>query len=103
MFFEVLKVRPSVLVTTKGVFQFHAETKELYLAQLHPGVSVEEVRKEIPWDLQVARPLAETPPPDAEEIDFIRRFAPAEVVGRSLRLELALLNLARKAKERLQS
>jgi len=91
---------PTMLVTTKGVFKFHSETKELYLAQVHPGVSVEEVRKDIPWDLKIAQDLTKTVPPTAEEIDFIRRFAPAEVVGRALRLELSLIHLAKKAQER---
>jgi glutaconate CoA-transferase subunit B len=93
---------PTLLVTTKGVFKFHSETKELYLAQVHPGVSVEEVRKDIPWDLKIAQDLTKTVPPTAEEIGFIRRFAPAEVVGRALRLELSLIHLAKKAQERLQ-
>ncbi len=91
---------PTLLVTTKGVFKFHSETKELYLAQVHPGVSVEEVRKDIPWDLKIAQDLTKTVPPTAEEVKFIRRFAPAEVVGRALRLELSLIHLAKKAQER---
>ena len=93
---------PALLVSTKGVFKFHPESKELYLAQVHPGVTVEEVRKDIPWDLKIAGDLTKTEPPTAEEIEFIRRFAPAEVVGRSLRLELGLSYLARKAQERLK-
>ena len=88
---------PTLLVTTKGVFKFLPETKELYLAQVHPGVKVDQVRQDIPWDLTVAPDLAETEPPSAEEIDFIRHFAPAESVGRMLRIELSLANLARKA------
>ncbi|MBI5584946.1 MAG: glutaconate CoA-transferase [Deltaproteobacteria bacterium] len=91
---------PALLVTTQGIFRFHPETKELYLDQLHPGVNVEEVRKNIPWDLQIAPQLKQTEPPTAEEIDFIRRFAPAEVIGRGLRMELGLSQLARKAEER---
>jgi glutaconate CoA-transferase subunit B len=93
---------PAMLITTKGVFKFHSETKELYLAQLHPGVSVEEVRREIPWDLQIAQNLTQTVPPTAEEIDFIRRFAPAEVIDRGLRLELSLANFTGKIQEHLK-
>jgi glutaconate CoA-transferase subunit B len=88
---------PSMLLTTKGVFKFHSETKELFLAQIHPGVSVEEVRKDVPWDLIVSSDLKETEPPSEAEINFIRHFAPGEVAGRSLRTELVLANLANKA------
>jgi len=49
------------------------------------------------WNLNVASDLTETRPPSAEEIAFIRHFAPAESVGRMLRIELSLANPARKA------
>lgn len=90
---------PTMLLSTKGVFKFHPETKELYLAQVHPGVTVESVRKDVPWDLKVAPDLSETQPPSKEEIEFIRHFAPAEVLGREIRIELGLANLARKAEK----
>ena len=90
---------PSMLLSTKGVFKFHLQTKELYLAQIHPGVKVEGVQKDIPWDLKVAQDLSETQPPTADEISFIRHFAPGQVAGRNLGLELALANLDRKAQQ----
>jgi len=88
---------PCMLLTTRGVFKFHPETKELYLAQIHPGVSVEMVQKDVPWDLKVSPDLTETEPPTEEEIDFMRHFAPGEVAGRGLRTELVLANLDKKA------
>lgn len=91
---------PTMLLTTKGVFKFHPETRELYLAQIHPGVTLEEVRGDVPWDLQVTPDLTETTPPTEEEIAFIRHFAPAESVGRVFRTELSLVNLARKSQQR---
>lgn len=91
---------PVMLLTTKGIFRFHDETKELYLSRVHPGVSVEDIRKDVPWDLKVARDLAETDRPTDAEIDFIRRFAPTEAVGRKLMYELGLTNAFRKAQAR---
>ena len=87
---------PSMLLTTKGVFRFDAKTKEMYLAQIHPRVSVDDIKKDIPWDLKVASDLTETTPPTEEEINVIRRFAPTEVVGRQLMFELGLANIMRK-------
>lgn len=87
---------PSMLLTTKGVFRFDAKTKEMYLAQIHPRVSVDDIKEDIPWDLKVASDLTETTPPTEEEINFIRRFAPTEVVGRQLMFELGLANIIRK-------
>jgi glutaconate CoA-transferase subunit B len=68
----------------------------MYLAQIHPRVSVDDIKEDIPWDLKVASDLTETTPPTEEEINFIRRFAPTEVVGRQLMFELGLANIIRK-------
>lgn len=89
---------PSMLLTTKGVFRFDPVTKEIYLSQIHPRVKVEDVKKEVPWDLKIADHLTETPQPSDEEIDFIRRFAPGMSAGRELALELTLANMMKKTK-----
>ena len=87
-----------MLLSTKGVFRFDPETKEMYLAQIHPRVTVEDVKKDVPWDLKVASDLTETPRPTDEEIDFIRRFSPAKSAGRELSMELTIVNLMKKMK-----
>jgi glutaconate CoA-transferase subunit B len=91
---------PSMLLTTKGVFRFDEQTKEMYLARTHPGVSIDDIRKDIPWDLRIEEDVSTTDRPTDEEIIFIRRFAPTEVVGRKLMFELGLANAARKTQER---
>jgi glutaconate CoA-transferase, subunit B len=89
---------PSMVLTTKGVFRFDPVTKEIYLAQVHPKVTVENVKKDVPWDLKVAENLSETPRPTDEEIAFIRNFAPNMSMSRELMLELTLANVKRKMK-----
>lgn len=79
---------PCMLLTTKGIFRFHEETKELYLEKVHPGITVEDVKKDVPWDLLVAEKVRETDPPTDEEIDFIRRFSPASALGRKIIFEI---------------
>ncbi|HPS94781.1 MAG TPA: CoA-transferase [Deltaproteobacteria bacterium] len=91
---------PVMLLTTKGIFRFHGETKELYLSRVHPGVSVESIRMDVPWNLKVAQDLAETERPTDTEIEFVRQFAPTEAVGRKLMYELGLTNAFRKAQAR---
>jgi glutaconate CoA-transferase subunit B len=89
---------PSMLLTTKGVFRFDPVTKEMYLAQIHPKVRIEDVKKDVPWDLKIASDLSQTPHPTDEEIEFIRNFAPAQSAGRELSLELTVTNMMNKAK-----
>ena len=67
---------PSAIVTTLGVFRFPAEGGEAYLASVHPGHTVEEVRAETGWDLQVAPGAGETPAPTDKQLAQIRRFDP---------------------------
>jgi len=89
---------PTMLLSTKGIFRFDPVTKEMYLAQIHPRVKVEDVKKDVPWDLKIAPDLSETPHPTDEEIDFIRHFAPAMSAGRELAMELTIANLMKQVK-----
>jgi glutaconate CoA-transferase, subunit B len=88
---------PSMLLTTKGVFRFDPKTKEMFLSQIHPGVTLADIRKEIPWDLKVSPELTQTERPTDREIDFVRRFAPTESVGRNMRVELSIENVLNRA------
>jgi glutaconate CoA-transferase subunit B len=63
---------PTVVVTGLGVYRFEDATGEMYLATIHPGVSLAEVRENTSWELNVADDLAETPPPTDEELRIIR-------------------------------
>jgi len=91
---------PSMLLTTKGVFRFDNETKEMYLDKIHPGVTVNDVKKDIPWDLKISSNLTTTERPTDREIDFVRYFAPVESAGRELMMELAVTSVFNHAQER---
>ena len=90
---------PTMVLTTKGVFRFDPVTKEIYLAQIHPKVRVEDVKKDVPWELKVADDLPVTPRPTDDEIDYIRNFAPNIAIGRELMQELTVANMMRKTKK----
>jgi glutaconate CoA-transferase, subunit B len=87
---------PVALISPKGVFRFDKDTKEMYLAQTHPRVSIEEIKEDVPWDLKVSPDLTETPHPTDEEIDFVRHFAPTICAGRALSMELTVANTVEK-------
>jgi glutaconate CoA-transferase subunit B len=91
---------PSALISTKGVFRFDPETKEMYLAQIFPGVRLESIKKDVPWELKVAADLSATPRPSDEEINFIRDFAPELSAGRELAVELRNARIKEKADQR---
>jgi len=86
---------PAVLITTKGVFRFDDDSKEMYLAGLHPNVTVEEITRDVPWDLKIADSLEATPLPTSEEIKIIRSFSPEISMGRKLQIETIAARLGR--------
>ncbi|MGY2084144.1 CoA-transferase subunit beta [Blastococcus sp. SYSU DS0539] len=62
----------STVITPLGVLRRPDKFGELELAQVHPGVSVEQVRKSTGWDLSVATELTETPRPTREDVRLLR-------------------------------
>lgn len=60
------------VITDLGVLKRDADSGELVLAALHPGVSAEDVRMSTGWDLKVASELTATPPPTPEELAALR-------------------------------
>lgn len=93
---------PSALISNKGIFRFDTVTKEMYLAEIFPGVEIQSIKNEIPWDLQVTPNLSVTQRPTDEEISFIRNFAPEMSAGRELTAELRAARIREKARQRAQ-
>jgi glutaconate CoA-transferase subunit B len=67
---------PAAIITTLCVLRFPETGGEAYLATVHPGHTVDEIRSETGWDLKVAANVAETGPPTDDELAAIRRFDP---------------------------
>jgi len=67
---------PSAVVTLRGIFRFDEKTKEMYLDAIYPGVSVEDVKKDVPWELKVSPNLKTVEPPSRSYLDVIRWLAP---------------------------
>ena len=63
---------PTVVVTDLGRYGFDADSGEMRLEAVHPGVTVDDVRAATGWDLRVADDLATTPAPTAEELRLVR-------------------------------
>jgi glutaconate CoA-transferase subunit B len=64
-------VGPTIVVTGLGLYRFDA-WGQMYLASLHPGVTVDQVRAATGWDIAVSDALEETPSPSVEELRLIR-------------------------------
>jgi glutaconate CoA-transferase, subunit B len=62
---------PAVVVTNLGVYRFD-DDGEMFLASLHPRVSLQDARDNTAWELRVAKDLEETPLPTEEELRLVR-------------------------------
>ncbi|MBU2431746.1 MAG: hypothetical protein KKH99_13720, partial [Proteobacteria bacterium] len=87
---------PSVLLTSKGIFKFDEETREMYLAALFPGVCVDTVKADVPWDLKIADTLESFPVPTDEEIRALREFSPRASFPSPVAVQLVFENFKRK-------
>jgi glutaconate CoA-transferase subunit B len=65
------------VVTDLGVLEPDAETGELVLTELHPGVRAEQAQEATGWELRVAPDVREGLPPGAEELRELRALKPA--------------------------
>ena len=63
---------PTRVITDLGVFEPDRETARLTLTAIHPGVTVEEIRAQTGWSLEIAAELAETTPPTERELATLR-------------------------------
>jgi len=63
---------PRAVITDFGVLRPDAQTEELLLSALYPGVTIEAARAATGWPLRVADPLETVPPPAPEELAGLR-------------------------------
>lgn len=64
---------PEMVITNLGVLGFD-EAGEMELQSVHPGITVDEVRRETGWKLKVAESIGETEPPSATELETLREL-----------------------------
>jgi glutaconate CoA-transferase subunit B len=63
---------PVAVITDLGILKPSHQTKELTLASLHPGVTIDQARSKTGWDLKISENLQETPAPGENELAVLR-------------------------------
>ena len=64
---------PAKVMTDLCVMEPDPSTRELTVTSLHPGVTRERVEAATGWRIRFAAEMAETPAPDARELEVLRR------------------------------
>lgn len=62
---------PAAVVTGFGVYKFDG-SGEMYLASMHPGVTLDQINDNTSWQMAVSDRMVETPEPTSEELRLIR-------------------------------
>jgi len=65
---------PTVVITDLGILEPDADTHELTLTSLHPGVTLAQVEDATGWPLSAIPQPAVTPPPTDHELTGLRRL-----------------------------
>lgn len=63
---------PQCLITNLAYLTFDDETKRMKVGTIHPGITLEEIRKSTGFELLVPEGISETLPPTEEEINILR-------------------------------
>jgi len=63
---------PVLVITDFGVYTFSDDTHEMVLSEIHPGVSVDELKENIAWDVRISDKIKMTANPSEEELRIIR-------------------------------
>ena len=63
---------PTLLVTDLCIMRPEADTGELVVTSLHPGITREQVSKNTGWEVRFAETVLETDPPRAAELEVLR-------------------------------
>ena len=63
---------PHRVITDLAILGYHEQTKRMEVRSLHPGVTLEQVKKATGFDLEVKEPLETTRPPTEEELRILR-------------------------------
>jgi len=63
---------PEAIITDKCLMRFDPITKEAFVASVHPGATMEEIKSLVSWDLKFSPDLQETEPPTDEQVRVTR-------------------------------
>jgi len=69
---------PQAVITDLGILEPDAESGELVLTHLHPGISAEAAIEATSWPLKVAENLVRTEEPSQRELEILRALVPSE-------------------------
>jgi glutaconate CoA-transferase subunit B len=78
---DEFKKNEIVVISNLGIMNFKNPQRAMQIQHFHPGHSVEEIKENTGFDIQVASDVSETAPPGPEVIGLINQMDPDGVRG----------------------
>jgi glutaconate CoA-transferase subunit B len=63
---------PTRLITDLAIYEPDAETREMVVTSIHPGISRDTIQDNTGWTVRYANDVAETPAPTKQELEILR-------------------------------
>lgn len=70
---------PDLVITDFGVYRFSSKNFTMFLSEIHPGVSLEDVKENVSWDIDISPNLISTNTPTKEELKIISELDPERI------------------------
>jgi glutaconate CoA-transferase subunit B len=70
---------PYAVITNLCTMKFDEKTGEMTVVALQPGITIEKVKENTPWDVKVADKLETTPAPSEKELSTLRALDPERI------------------------
>jgi 3-oxoacid CoA-transferase subunit A/glutaconate CoA-transferase subunit A len=71
---------PFRVISQLGVYGFDAESKQMMLLSLHPGVTVEQIKENSGFEILIPGSVSVTTPPSQKEVSILKKIDPAGMV-----------------------
>lgn len=70
---------PCKVITDLAILGFDNETGEMMVESIHPGIKIEDVKKNTGWDIKISKDLRITEEPSKEELITLRELDPNKI------------------------
>jgi len=70
---------PYLVITDFGVYRFSSDNFEMYLTEIHPDISIQDLKDNVSWDLKISHNLTTTKLPSKQELRIINELDPERI------------------------
>jgi len=70
---------PYLVITDFGVYRFSSDNFEMCLTEIHPDISIQDIKDNVSWEIKISPNLTTTKLPSNEELRIINELDPERI------------------------